>query len=145
MNSVMLFSLQVIFLERRENSLSTATLITTGSDGSVRAWSVCGGGLLGYFSASQGDHDSVISMTTDYANTILVTGNTAGFVKVMTSASPLCEIKRNASFTYFLRLARRDIFFRLSGLGYRLLLYKHKRSEVSDGVAKEIIINEQEK
>ena len=91
---VLLFFLQVIFLERRENSLSTATLITTGSDGSVRAWSVCGGGLLGYFSASQGVHDSVISMTTNYANTILVTGDTAGFVKVMTSASLLNEVQK---------------------------------------------------
>lgn len=85
----MFFSVQVLFLERRENSLSTATLMTTGSDGSVRAWSVYGGGLLGYFPAAQGVHESVISMTTDYANTILVTGDTAGFVKAMTSVSPL--------------------------------------------------------
>ena len=85
----MLFSVQVLFLERRENSLSTATLMTTGSDGSLRAWSVSGGGLLGHFTAAQGVHESVISMTTDYDNTILVTGDTAGFVKVMTSTSPL--------------------------------------------------------
>ena len=76
------FSVQVLFLERRENSLSTATLMTTGSKGSVRAWSVCGGGLLGYFAATQGVHESVISMTTDHDNTVLVTGDTAGFVKV---------------------------------------------------------------
>ena len=86
--NVVLFSMQVLFLERRENSLSTATLMSTASDGSVRAWSVCGGGLLGYFAATRGIHESVISMVTDYNNTILVTGDTAGFVKVMTSASP---------------------------------------------------------
>ena len=85
----MLFSVQVLFLERRENSLSTATLMTTGSDGSLRAWSVSGGGLLGHFTAAQGVHESVISMTTDYDNTILVAGDTAGFVKVMTSTLPL--------------------------------------------------------
>ena len=62
--------------------------MTTASDGSVRAWSVYGGGLLGYFAAAQGDHESVISMATDYDNTILVTGDTEGFVKVMTSTSP---------------------------------------------------------
>ena len=80
--------MQVLFLERRENSLSTATLMTTGSNGSVRAWSICGGGLLGYFTAAQGDHESVLAMTTDHDNTILVTGDTAGFVKV-TSTLPL--------------------------------------------------------
>ncbi|KAL9972869.1 hypothetical protein ACROYT_G019251 [Oculina patagonica] len=73
---------KVLFLERRENSVSTATLMTTGSEGSIRAWSVCGGGLLGHFTATRGVHESVISMTTDQDNTILVTGDTAGFVKV---------------------------------------------------------------
>ncbi len=78
----LLSSSQVLFLERRENSVSTATLMTTGSEGSIRAWSVCGGGLLGHFTATRGVHESVISMTTDQDNTILVTGDTAGFVKV---------------------------------------------------------------
>ncbi|XP_068720558.1 cilia- and flagella-associated protein 337-like [Montipora capricornis] len=73
---------KVLFLERRENSLSTATLMTSGPHGTVRAWSVYGGGLLGYFTATQGKHDSVVSLTTDHENTILVTGDTAGFVKV---------------------------------------------------------------
>lgn len=44
-----------------------------------------GGGLLGYFTAAQGQHESVLSMTTDHDNTILVTGDTAGFVKVRNS------------------------------------------------------------
>ena len=59
--------------------------MTTGSDGSVRAWSVTGGGLLGHFTVAQGEHDSVLSMTTDHDNTILVTGDTAGFIKVTKS------------------------------------------------------------
>ena len=83
--------MQVIFLEKRENSFTTATLITTGSNGSVRAWSVCGGGLLGHFTAAQGDHDSVLSMTTNHDNTILVTGDTAGFVKVTKLLFYLCN------------------------------------------------------
>lgn len=59
--------------------------MTSGSDGTVRAWSVYGGGLLGYFAATQGEHDSVASMTTDHNNSILATGDTAGFVKVTTA------------------------------------------------------------
>ena len=85
-----------MFLEGRENNLSTATLMTTGSGGSVRAWSVTGGGLLGHFTATQGEHDSVISMTTDHDNTILVTGDTAGFVKVTkVASSPFHPVKWN--------------------------------------------------
>ena len=41
-----------------------------------------GGGLLGLFTATQGEHDSVVSLTTDHNNSILATGDTAGFVKV---------------------------------------------------------------
>ncbi|KAK2549406.1 WD repeat-containing protein on Y chromosome [Acropora cervicornis] len=73
---------KVLFLARRENDVSTATLMTSGSDGTVRAWSVIGGGLLGLFTATQGEHDSVVSLTTDHNNSILATGDTAGFVKV---------------------------------------------------------------
>lgn len=57
-------------------------LLTSGSDGSLRAWSVCGGGLLGYFTAAQGDHNSVLSMTANGDNSLLITGDTAGFIKV---------------------------------------------------------------
>lgn len=56
--------------------------MTSGSDGTVRAWSVIGGGLLGLFTATQGEHDSIVSLTTDHNNSILATGDTAGFVKV---------------------------------------------------------------
>lgn len=56
--------------------------MTTGSGGSIRAWSVTGGGLLGHFTAVQEEHESVLSMTTDLNNSILVTGDSAGFVKV---------------------------------------------------------------
>ena len=71
--------------------------MTTGSEGSIRAWSVCGGGLLGHFKAAQGVHESVISMTTDKDNTILVTGDTAGFAKVTkTSASTSLSFSSNA-------------------------------------------------
>ncbi|PFX29987.1 WD repeat-containing protein on Y chromosome [Stylophora pistillata] len=73
---------KVIFLEKRENSFTTATLITSGSNGSVRAWSICGGGLLGYFTAAQGNHDSVLSMSTNGDNSMLITGDTAGFIKL---------------------------------------------------------------
>lgn len=56
--------------------------MTTGSGGSIRAWIVTGGGLLGHFTAVQEEHESVLSMTTDLNNSILVTGDSAGFVKV---------------------------------------------------------------
>ena len=88
-----------MFLEGRENSLSTATLMTTGSGGSVRAWSVTGGGLLGHFTAAQGEHEAVLSMTTDRDNTILVTGDTAGFVKVtkvVSSPFPSSQVELSA-------------------------------------------------
>ena len=89
--------IKVLFLEKRENNVFTATLMTTGSGGSVRAWSVTGGGLLGHFTAAQGEQECVVSMTTDHDNTMLVTGDTTGFVKVKKSSLTL-QLKSTLTF-----------------------------------------------
>lgn len=75
----------MLFLQKREHAHDTATLLTAGSEGWVRAWSMFGG-LLAQFVAANGKHESVLSMTTDENNNLLVTGDTLGFIKVRLGA-----------------------------------------------------------
>ncbi|XP_038078621.1 WD repeat-containing protein on Y chromosome-like isoform X2 [Patiria miniata] len=75
---------KVIFLQSRPNDKDTATLMASGADGWVRAWSVHHkGGLLGQFNAAQkGGGESVLAMTTDSENEFLITGDTSGYIMV---------------------------------------------------------------
>lgn len=75
---------QIVFLESRPNDQDTATLMASGADGWVRAWSIHHkGGLLGQFNAAQkGGGESVLAMTTDSKNEFLITGDTSGYIMV---------------------------------------------------------------
>ena len=74
---------KIIFLQTRPNNKHTAILLTCGAEGWVRAWSVHHqGGLLGQFNAAHKPHESVVAMTTDPENEFLITGDTAGYIKV---------------------------------------------------------------
>jgi hypothetical protein len=75
---------QVLFLQKREHNRKTATLVTGESGGLVRAWSIFGGGLLGQFVAGHTDSESITALTTDENNTMLITGDTMGYVRVRT-------------------------------------------------------------
>lgn len=72
----------VLFLQSRTHATETATLLTTGSGGWVRAWCMFGGGLAGEFMASNNDRESVLCMTSDENNACLVTGDTQGYMKI---------------------------------------------------------------
>ncbi|XP_064622322.1 WD repeat-containing protein on Y chromosome-like [Lineus longissimus] len=74
---------KVLFLTRREVGMDTATLMTGGGEGWVRAWSVHHkGGLLGQFVAVHKPDECVTSMFVDPRNEFLATGDSAGYVKV---------------------------------------------------------------
>ncbi len=73
----------LLFLTSREINCKTATLIASGAQGWVRAWSTHhAGGLLGQFNAAQKPNESVIALTTDPKNQYLITGDTVGYIKV---------------------------------------------------------------
>ncbi|XP_078673721.1 WD repeat-containing protein on Y chromosome-like isoform X1 [Branchiostoma floridae x Branchiostoma belcheri] len=73
---------KIVFLSTRENNKDTAILLATGADGWVRAWSIHHkGGMLGQFRATQ-PGAGILAMETDSNNDILLTGDTAGYVKV---------------------------------------------------------------
>ncbi|XP_071834643.1 cilia- and flagella-associated protein 337-like isoform X2 [Apostichopus japonicus] len=74
---------KVLFLQSRPNDKDTATLMASGAEGWVRAWSIHHkGGLLGQFNAAQKPRESILTMATDSKNEFLFTGDTLGYVKV---------------------------------------------------------------
>ncbi|XP_070571095.1 WD repeat-containing protein on Y chromosome-like [Ptychodera flava] len=74
---------KMIFLQAREQDKETATLLASGAEGWVRAWSIDHkGGLLGQFLATNRKNESVLAMTTDSQNQILITGDTMGYIMV---------------------------------------------------------------
>jgi WD40 repeat protein len=72
----------VLFLQSRTHATDTATLLSTGSGGWIRAWSMFGGGLAGEFMASNNHRESILCMTSDENNDLLMTGDTQGYIKV---------------------------------------------------------------
>ncbi|XP_041468554.1 WD repeat-containing protein on Y chromosome-like isoform X2 [Lytechinus variegatus] len=85
---------KLLFLQSRTNDKDTATLMASGSEGWVRAWSIHHkGGLLGQFNAAHKPGESVLAMATDTENEILITADTLGYVKVW-DISEYCIGKR---------------------------------------------------
>ncbi|KAK7112069.1 WD repeat-containing protein on Y chromosome-like [Littorina saxatilis] len=76
---------------RKHLDLNTANIITAGSEGWIRAWSLNPkGGLKGQFLATEQLGESVKAMTTDTQNEFLLTGDTMGYVKVW-DLFPFCH------------------------------------------------------
>ncbi|KAK3580718.1 hypothetical protein CHS0354_005723 [Potamilus streckersoni] len=75
---------KILYLETRPtHEKDTAILLTTGTEGWVRAWSIHHeGGLLGQFNASHRPGQSVHAMATDNKNNFLFTGDTQGYVEI---------------------------------------------------------------
>ena len=72
----------VLFLQARTHATDTATLLSTGSGGWIRAWCMFGGGLAGEFMASNNHRESILCMTSDEKNNLLMTGDTQGYIKI---------------------------------------------------------------
>ncbi|XP_041363082.1 uncharacterized protein LOC121378820 [Gigantopelta aegis] len=74
----------ILFLETRDpQDKDTATLMSAGAEGWVRAWSTHKrGGLLGQFNAGHEVGYSVTHMVTDIKNRYVVTSDSMGYVKV---------------------------------------------------------------
>ncbi|XP_043193477.1 WD repeat-containing protein on Y chromosome-like isoform X1 [Amphibalanus amphitrite] len=74
---------KLLFLQSRISSASTATLLASCADGTVQAWSLHHeGGLLHKFRACNSVGDYCLTMVSDSRNRYLVTGDTAGYVRV---------------------------------------------------------------
>ena len=72
----------VLFLQNRTHATDTATLLSTGSGGWIRAWCMFGGGLAGEFMAANNHRESILCMTSDENNERLMTGDTQGYIKI---------------------------------------------------------------
>ncbi len=72
----------VLFLQNRTHATDTATLLSTGSGGWIRAWCMFGAGLAGEFMASNNHRESILCMTSDETNDLLMTGDTQGYIKI---------------------------------------------------------------
>lgn len=72
----------VMFLQSRAHATDTATLLSTGSGGWIRAWCMFGAGLAGEFMASNNHRESILCMTSDEKNERLITGDTQGYIKI---------------------------------------------------------------
>ncbi|XP_028518792.1 WD repeat-containing protein 49 [Exaiptasia diaphana] len=84
----------VLFLPKREHHRETANLLTGESGGLVRAWSTCSGKLLGQFMATRDHRESVTALATDENNTIFISGDTVGYVR-MWKISDYCIKQEN--------------------------------------------------
>ena len=74
---------KLLFLHARESDRETATLLSSGAEGWVRAWSIHPqGGLLGQFNAAHRPGETVLAMATDSENRYLFTGDTLGYIKL---------------------------------------------------------------
>lgn len=72
----------MLFLKNRTHATDTATLLSTGSGGWIRAWCMFGGGLAGEFMASNNHRELILCMTSDENNELLMTGDTQGYIKI---------------------------------------------------------------
>ncbi|KAL5018967.1 hypothetical protein ScPMuIL_004689 [Solemya velum] len=75
---------KILFLEARDNlDVDTASLLVSGAEGWVRAWSIHPqGGLLGQFNAAHKVGENIQTMATNSKNTLLFTADTAGYLKI---------------------------------------------------------------
>lgn len=73
----------LLFLKKRQNEKGVASLLSAGTRGWVRAWSVHhDGGLVGQFNAAHEKGRVILSMATDPDEKYLITGDSQGYIKV---------------------------------------------------------------
>merc|ERR550519_496742 len=73
---------KIIFLNARKHHPETASLLASGDLGWVFAWSVHRqGGLLGQFTATSNDNESVTAMVCSNSGEVLVTADSEGYIR----------------------------------------------------------------
>ncbi|XP_037083590.1 WD repeat-containing protein on Y chromosome-like [Pollicipes pollicipes] len=74
---------KLLFLTSRVSTAKTATLMASCADGSIQAWSLHHeGGLLHKFRVCNAENDYCLTLASDSRNRFLITGDTAGYVRV---------------------------------------------------------------
>ncbi|XP_059388926.1 WD repeat-containing protein on Y chromosome isoform X2 [Carassius carassius] len=76
---------RLLFLQRRadQSQLRSGAVLLSSQKGSVCCWSISGPRHKhGQFYAPDGSDECVMGLSTDHENSLLVTGDTAGFIKV---------------------------------------------------------------
>ena len=74
---------RLLFLSKRENDEHTANLIAVCASGWLRFWSThVTGGLIGQFNAARKKGDSVHALCADSKEEYLITGDSAGYIRV---------------------------------------------------------------
>jgi WD40 repeat protein len=73
---------KIVFLPKRLSTAAAATLISTGADGVIRWWRFETGELLWEMEGTQGQGEGIYAMCIDELNTILVTGDSRGWVTI---------------------------------------------------------------
>ncbi|TPX66131.1 hypothetical protein SpCBS45565_g04624 [Spizellomyces sp. 'palustris'] len=73
---------KVLFLHSRLNLQNTAHLLSSGSDGQIRWWNTHDMYLMLSYDGTHGRNEGIFSMATNPHNTVLVTGDTAGYITV---------------------------------------------------------------
>jgi len=87
--------LQIIFLQtRKDGDLNTATLISCGAGGFIHLWNHVAGKLIGYYNIWDNSRhtiperdrhlDCVTAMKTDSSASLLITGNSIGYIQAST-------------------------------------------------------------
>ena len=83
-----------MFLQNRENDISSASMVAVGDGGWVHMWNVSGGGLVGEFNIwssprhqldrGRRELECVTSLSVNPSNTTMYTGNSLGYMQVST-------------------------------------------------------------
>ncbi|KAI9099891.1 WD40-repeat-containing domain protein [Phlyctochytrium arcticum] len=73
---------KVLFLHSRLHLPKTGHLLSSGSDGYIRWWNTYQNELMLTHDGTPGRNEGIFSMATNPTNTILVTGDTEGFISV---------------------------------------------------------------
>jgi WD40 repeat protein len=78
-----------LFLHNRAKLRNNRNLISAGSDGFIRLWDTYLGKLLYQFDGTSGRNESIYCLDTNEDNSILVSGDSAGYVSIW-DISGLC-------------------------------------------------------
>ncbi|KAJ3296878.1 hypothetical protein HDU79_005460 [Rhizoclosmatium sp. JEL0117] len=74
---------KVVFLETRMTNNQAADLVTAGGDGMIRWWRTCESELMWEMNGVKGrEGESIYSMITNPSNSILITGDTQGWITI---------------------------------------------------------------
>ncbi|KAJ1549937.1 WD40 repeat domain 95, partial [Nowakowskiella sp. JEL0078] len=73
---------KILFLNERLNNKSAVSMVTCGADGILRFWNIEEGFLMSEVDGNLGRGEGIYSMCTNSSNSILITGDSRGFVTI---------------------------------------------------------------